>query len=71
MRTRIIMTDIITETPASCRRNSLWSGDHPLLQARMPEPNSPSHHQRVTTSDTDDIDPLVDQQVGHTHADDT
>ena len=30
----------------------------------MPEPTSPSHRQRVTTSDTDDIDPLVDQQVG-------
>ena len=35
----------------------------------MPEPKSPSNHQRVTTSDTDDIDPVVDQQVGHTHAD--
>lgn len=31
---------------------------------RMPEPASPSNHQRVTISDADDIDPLVDQQVG-------
>ena len=31
---------------------------------RMPESASPSNHQRVTVSDTDDIDPLVDQQVG-------